>query len=70
MMGTSVVVADLVVESGASVRCFRCNQFVGETDDRIELVGIGRGRDFVELIGGPKRTWKCKCGWTNIYKKK
>lgn len=65
-----VVVADLIIEGGGQIRCLRCEAFIGETDDRVELVGIGRGKEFTDLIVGPKRTWRCKCGWTNVYKKR
>lgn len=64
-----VVVPDLIIESGGLVRCFRCKQYIGETDDRVELVGIGRGRELTDMITSPKRIWKCKCGWANVFKK-
>lgn len=65
-----VIVAELIVESGGAIRCFRCHQFMGETDEAIEFVGIGRGREFTDMIVAPKRTMKCKCGWMNVYKKR
>lgn len=65
-----VVVAELVVESGGTIRCFRCHQFIGETDDAIEFIGVGRGKEFTDMAAGPKRTMKCKCGWINVYRKR
>jgi hypothetical protein len=33
----------------------------------MEFVGVVRLRDLVELLPAPRATWKCKCGWTNIF---
>jgi hypothetical protein len=65
----AAAVADEVTEGGA-IRCLRCKQWIGETDDQLELVGIGRGREFAEMYEGLKRIWKCKCGWMMVFRKK
>jgi hypothetical protein len=61
------IVDQVIVESGGIVRCFRCSKFVGESAHRIELAGLVRTKDLVGAVAKPRSTWKCKCGWTNIY---
>jgi hypothetical protein len=70
-MATSApIVQDVVIESGGSMRCFRCSKFIGEPDTRVELIGIGRGKEFTDMVTGPKLVIPCKCGWLNVFKRR
>lgn len=54
--------------TSSKVRCHRCSHYLGETAVEMELVGVVKERDIHEMISHPRSSWKCKCGWTNVYK--
>jgi hypothetical protein len=51
-----------------AIRCHRCSQFCGEASRPMEFVGVVRLKEDVDLVDHPRDTWKCKCGWTNIFR--
>jgi len=49
------------------IRCHRCSHYLGESAEAMEFVGVVKLRDLRDVIPPPRSSWKCRCGWDNIY---
>jgi hypothetical protein len=34
----------------------------------MELVGVVRDSDLVQAIAKPRRVWRCRCQWMNVFR--
>lgn len=59
-----------VANSAAAIeiRCHHCSHFLGEADRPLELVAIVKTRAMRDAIAPPRQSWKCKCGWTSVFR--
>lgn len=51
------------------VRCHRCSYFIGEAPGPLEFVGVVKLARDRDVVPSPRYAWRCKCGWTNIYRR-
>lgn len=56
-------------KKSVTLRCHRCSQFIGEAAEAVELVAIVKESDLVAIVQEPRATYRCRCGWFNIFKK-
>lgn len=51
------------------LRCHRCHQWLGESSEPMELVGLFKDPRQRECIREPRNTWRCKaCGSANVFR--
>lgn len=52
-----------------AIRCHRCKQWIGESREEMELVGLFKDPRECERLPAPRDTWRCKaCGWANVFR--
>lgn len=53
---------------GQQLRCHHCKQWLGESSQPLELVGLFKDPRQRERIQIPRDTWRCRaCGWANVF---
>lgn len=51
------------------LRCHHCSQWIGESPEPLEFVGLFKNPRDREMVSVPRVSYRCgKCGWLNVFR--